>query len=90
MFAQNKAGVQGAQPPAKERRCHPEGASADDFAPEGSRGAPIYKRAAVPLRSGLLCIRRCTKFSHPSFTQIIILRIDRTNDIHLLLPSDSF
>ena len=90
MFAQNKAGVQGAKPPAKERRCHPEGASADDFAPEGSRGAPIYKRAAVPLRSGLFCIRRCTKFSHPGFTQIIILRIDRTNDIHLLLPSDSF
>ena len=29
---------------------------ADDFAPEESRGAPIYKRAAVPVRRGLMCI----------------------------------
>ena len=56
MFAQNKAGVQGAKPPAKERRCHPEGASADDFAPEGSRAAPIYKGGAVPVRRNLMCI----------------------------------
>ena len=90
MFAQNKAGVQGAKPPAKERRCHPEGASADDFAPEGSRGAPIYKRAAVPLRSGLLCILRCTRFAHQNFTQIIRLRINGTNKIALLLPIDPF
>ena len=45
---------------------------------------------AVPLRSGLLCIRRCTRFAHQNFTQIIILRIDRTNEIAFLLPSDPF
>ena len=42
MFAQTSRGM-GAKPPMKKKRCHPEGASADRVAPEGSRAAPIYK-----------------------------------------------
>ena len=52
MFALAKRGA-GAKP-LQERRCHPEGASADDSAPEGSRAAPIYKGGAVPVRSVLM------------------------------------
>ena len=89
MLAQTKRGYGGAAP-MKKKRCHPEGATAVRLAPEGSRAAPIYKGGAVPLRRSLLCIRRCTRLTHPSFTQIIILRIDRTNEIALLLPSDPF
>ena len=54
MFALAKRGA-GAKP-LQERRCHPEGASADDSAPEGSRAAPIYKGGAVPVRRNLMCI----------------------------------
>ena len=90
MLALAKQGCRGRSPPAKEERCHPEAASADRLAAEGSRADPIYKGGAVPLRRSLLCIHRGTWFSHPSFTQIIILRIDRTNEIAFLLLIDPF
>ena len=48
-------GVQG-RSPCKKKRCHSEAASADRHAAEESRAAPIYKRGAVPVRSGLMCI----------------------------------
>ena len=54
MFALAKRGA-GAKP-LQERRCHPEGASADRLAPEGSRAAPIYKRGAEAVRGSLMCI----------------------------------
>ena len=54
MFALVKRGA-GAKP-LQERRCHPEAAARRQFSAEGSRAAPIYKRGAVPVRSGLMCI----------------------------------
>ena len=53
MFALAGRGEGGAAP-FKKKRCHPEGASADRVAPEGSRAAPLYKGGAVLVRSGLL------------------------------------
>ena len=47
------AGVKGAQPPLQKKRCHSEGASADDFAPEESRADRVVPRAARCWRSGL-------------------------------------
>ncbi len=54
MFALAKRGA-GAEP-LQGRRCHPEAATAVRHAAEGSRGAPIYKRAAVPVHRSLMCI----------------------------------
>ena len=51
MFAIAKRGA-GAKPLQKER-CHPEAAARRQFSAEGSRAAPIYKRGAEPVRSGL-------------------------------------
>ena len=54
MFVQTKRGCRGEAPARKNdvilrRVRRPLGA-------EGSRAAPIYKRGAVPVRSGLMCI----------------------------------
>ena len=50
-----QSGVQG-RSPCKKKRCHSEAATAVRHAAEESRAAPIYKRGAVPVRSGLMCI----------------------------------
>ena len=54
MFALAKW-VQG-RSPCKKKRCHSEAATAVRLAAEESRAAPIYKRGAVPVRRGLMCI----------------------------------
>ena len=75
-------GVQG-RSPCKKKRCHPEGASADRLAPEGSRAAPIYKRGAVPVRSGLMCIIVKLK------SNIVVRTFERQNNTKSLCNFDT-
>ena len=81
VFALAKRGA-GAKP-LQERRCHPEGASADDSAPEGSRAAPIYKRGAVPVRSGLMCIIVKLK------SNVVVRTFERQNNTKSLCNFDT-
>ena len=46
VFALIKQGAGAAAPAKKKRRCHPEGASADDSAPEGSRDVRVVPRTS--------------------------------------------
>ena len=55
MFALAMQGWRG-RSPLQKKRCHPEAASADRLAAEGSRAAPIYKRGAEPARGDLMRI----------------------------------
>ena len=58
MFALAMQGVKGAAAPFKKERCHPEAASADRLAAEGSRDAPIVLCASRCWRSGLYCTKK--------------------------------
>jgi len=84
VFALAKRGA-GAKP-LQERRCHPEGASADDFAPEGSRAAPIYKRGAVPVRRRLMCIN--VKLKSNVVVRTFERQIIQNHCVILILHSD--
>ena len=80
MFVLTKRGA-GAKP-LQKKRCHSEGTSADDFVPEESRAAPIYKRGAVPVRSGLMCIIVKLK------SNIVVRTFERQNNTKSLCNFD--
>ena len=81
MFAKTKTGCRGEAPARKNvviLRC-----ARRPLGTEGSRAAPIYKRGAVPVRSGLMCIIVKLK------SKVVVLTFERPNNTKSLCNFDT-